>query len=168
MAAGLDSLGAVELRSSLEARLQLRLPATLVFDYPSQAALIDALDTMVAASAPAADRGASSADASKAAAAVRSATGSTEPPEGLLVVSSTVRRLAPAAAAGAAASAGSSSAAAWRPLSDGIRLVPLDRWDVEVGLTDDAPSRFGGFVDGAQVRALKGVVSKPHGYVLLC
>ncbi len=37
MAAGLDSLGAVELRNTLESSLGMQLPGTLVFDYPSVA-----------------------------------------------------------------------------------------------------------------------------------
>ncbi len=43
--AGLDSLGAVELRSVLEASLggRLQLPPTRVFDYPSMAAITDYL-----------------------------------------------------------------------------------------------------------------------------
>ena len=42
--AGLDSLGSVELRSSLGATFDLELPATLAFDYPS----IDALAKFIA------------------------------------------------------------------------------------------------------------------------
>lgn len=34
-AAGVDSLGAVELRSSLESELEMQLPATLLFDFPT-------------------------------------------------------------------------------------------------------------------------------------
>jgi acyl carrier protein len=39
MAAGLDSLSSVEFRNSLEAKLGMELPSTLVFDYPSVTAI---------------------------------------------------------------------------------------------------------------------------------
>ncbi len=39
MEAGLDSLGAVELRTALGQKFNLELPATVTFDYPSAASL---------------------------------------------------------------------------------------------------------------------------------
>jgi acyl carrier protein len=48
MAAGLDSLGSVELRNALEGRLQLQLPSTLVFDYPSTDAIAQYVASKVA------------------------------------------------------------------------------------------------------------------------
>jgi hypothetical protein len=39
MAAGLDSLGSVELRNTLESSLAMPLPPTLVMDYPTAAAI---------------------------------------------------------------------------------------------------------------------------------
>ncbi|MEY7973926.1 SDR family NAD(P)-dependent oxidoreductase [Saccharomonospora xinjiangensis] len=44
---GFDSLTAVELRNQLTARTGLRLPPTLIFDYPSPSALADWLTTQV-------------------------------------------------------------------------------------------------------------------------
>ncbi len=43
MEAGLDSLGAVELRNNLEQAFHVGLPATLTFDYPTITALADYL-----------------------------------------------------------------------------------------------------------------------------
>ena len=48
-AAGMDSIGVVELRNALEARLSTQLPATLVFDYPTSTALSAHLSALLAA-----------------------------------------------------------------------------------------------------------------------
>lgn len=47
--AGLDSLGALELRASLASAFNLELPATLIFDYPSISALAKFLASQAAA-----------------------------------------------------------------------------------------------------------------------
>ena len=45
MEAGLDSLGAVELRNALSSQFKLDLPATLTFDFPSISAIAAFLDS---------------------------------------------------------------------------------------------------------------------------
>jgi acyl transferase domain-containing protein/acyl carrier protein len=45
---GLDSLGAIELRTQLEGALECRLPATLAFDYPTVAVLVAHLTDLLA------------------------------------------------------------------------------------------------------------------------
>ena len=49
MEAGLDSLGAVELRTALGSCFDLELPATVTFDYPSAASLSHFLATQTSA-----------------------------------------------------------------------------------------------------------------------
>lgn len=48
MEAGLDSIGAVELRNSVATKFGVELPATVTFDHPSVAALADYLAAKVA------------------------------------------------------------------------------------------------------------------------
>jgi len=52
MAAGLDSLGSVELKNALERRSGIELPSTLVFDYPTVNALAGFLAVKLSSSAP--------------------------------------------------------------------------------------------------------------------
>ena len=52
MEAGLDSLGAVEMRASLQNNLAVELPATLTFDYPNIASLAKYLTAQLSAVSP--------------------------------------------------------------------------------------------------------------------
>jgi acyl carrier protein len=131
MAAGLDSLGAVELQSSLEGQLGLQLPSTLVFDYPTVAALSEfltgrlsqmapaILDTDLAL-APSMDAPRMIASSPAAASAVVMLGGSWRSPRSALA------QLAVAATS-----------------IDPVHVVPFERWNVE---TEPLAARFGAYL----------------------
>lgn len=137
MAAGLDSLGAVELRNSLESAFGTQLPSTLVFDYPTVAALTEFITAKLgpATSAPAAV-GAVQADVFIPAGKLTAFA----PSAGSLVTSTGVMMLD----------------AAWRSPYDALRmqggptdavgLVPHERWEVDL---EPLAARFGAYLPGA-------------------
>lgn len=137
MAAGLDSLGAVELRNSLEGRLGMSLPPTLVFDYPTTSAIA----SFIAASLSEAIHMPAAAEA------VQETAPSMESGQ-LVPVSGNNSWHAPLAIVSMASR--SPAGVLEAPLlSDTMTPLPVSRWDAELQLTVDLPARFGGFVSNA-------------------
>jgi len=134
---GLDSLGAVELRTRLAGATGLRVPATLVFDYPSCDAIVDFLRAQVDGAGPGAGV--------VRAAATRGGGGRDEP---IAIVGMSCRYPGPARTA----------QELWELVAEGrdaISDLPADRgWDLE-GLYDPDPdhpgtsyTQRGGFIEG--------------------
>jgi acyl carrier protein len=133
MAAGLDSLGAVELRNSLQGQLGLELPSTLVFDYPT----VDSMAQYIASKLQPFAVQSSIAMASSAAAALPAMAVSRGAHAAGLVVCSIASR--------------SPKEVMRKDLAavDAASVVPLQRWDLneqEVSL-GTAPIRFAMFLD---------------------
>ncbi len=129
---GLDSLMAVELRNALASAIGRPLPATLVFDHPTVAALGDHLAALLAPAEP------------EPAAVVEAAA----PVDDAIAIVGMSCRFPGGA---------HDLASYWTLLSEGIdaiREIPPDRWDVDA-LYDPDPetpgkmyTRWGGFLDG--------------------
>jgi acyl carrier protein len=154
MDSGLDSLGAVEFRSSLESRLSVQLTPTLVFDYPSLSAIVGYLDSTLAAqqgtseAAPAEGLAVPSSSLAPRAGPLLQLAAAEQAAAPLIAVLATHGRFPEPQTAARSAGRGLAGQVSLR---DGISVVPVERYDVEMRLTEDMPARFGGFLAGAQV-----------------
>jgi acyl carrier protein len=157
MSSGLDSLGSVELRNSLEAALGLQLPPTLVFDYPSTAAIAGFIaarvESLTADEADADSDGFSDQDLDL------SDSSNAEIYSGPAGLPSGLAKGSTRAAAGALLAVSSVVFRAARDVwaegfaGDATVATPAERWDVDCGPAADlftgAPVRFGVYLPGA-------------------
>ena len=159
MEAGLDSLGAVELRSRLAQRLggdaEAALPETLVFDYPTVRQLEAHVATLAA---PAAASATAASPGEALLAGLTSLLASSPPTKSPQPTPVAARRHVTLVGASAVLPGGADSmGAAWRVAAAGadtVSEVPAERWELEP--LPVAPSavalrvRHGGFVRGAE------------------
>jgi acyl carrier protein len=141
MDAGLDSLGAVELKNALERTVGLDLPATLTFDYPTTGALVGFLESQMIADGRL-QQGA-------VAAVVAPSFGRELAPTTRAVMESPLVVLACASQP----MLGEEGAGPVRSIRDASCRVPFGRWDVEAHsrvLEDPAPA-FSCFVRGVEL-----------------
>jgi len=135
MAAGLDSLAAMELQNMISASMGVELPSTLVFDYPSVRAMSGFIEAQM---------GVASAEAPAAAAVLR---GPSAPAQGGARSAHLAGLAARMPEGRALGGAGGDS----RCSVDAVCPVPFERWDVDVDVPLGAGKvgvRFGGFMHG--------------------
>ena len=132
MEAGLDSLGAVELKNAIDTTVGIELPGTLVFDYPSVTAMVDYIDGAFYTSIDDAEE----IDAATAGGLATSAAASSDG----------VCRMSVLAVSSLLPSLFQSSG-----FVDAITEVPHERWDVEAGPESDLElkPRFGSYLRNA-------------------
>ncbi len=145
MAAGLDSLGAAELRNVLQDQLQLQLPATLAFDYPTPASIISYLQQQLAATS-------SSHRSSALAASLHPHRSSVMGPAGSSLADAVVGVCGMSSLPWSLLDPGRSAAA------DAISPAPLSRWDTSdprvmaggvAGV--ELPPQFGAFLPAVEL-----------------
>ena len=130
MAAGLDSLGAVELRNAVSSSVGMQLPGTLIFDYPSVSAIASFVCELALDGHESDAVDVSGGASSQPVAASR---------EGDVAMS-----LAAAAGSTALLPEGAKG-------TDAVCAVPLDHWDVDgsqARAESGLPARFGSFLEG--------------------
>ena len=134
MAAGLDSLGMVEVRNALQARLGLHLPSTLLFDHPSVDAISAFISQKLAAEASAAQ------DNTQALLS--------QPPSVLSMHAEQSAQSQTMVVTALVAAAPQGALQTTAPV-DTVTQVPLSRWDVEAvpeGLFTGPAVRFGSYL----------------------
>ena len=138
MAAGLDSIGAVELRNAVGAAFAVELPATVAFDYPTVEALAAYVAGQQLESTDSVEDGGSI--------AYIQAPVLSNPSASIVITAASTHAVA--------GDAGTSSfrTSLFGPV-DAVRAVPLERWDADAlvlpeGVQHSTGHRFGVWIDG--------------------
>eukprot|EP00775_Hariotina_reticulata_P014515 gene14515-14642_t len=151
MAAGLDSLGTVELRNALESRLGLRLPPTLIFDFPTVVALTEFVGSRIAAAAPRAQQAISGGDESGARSPLQA--GTARAGHQLPVQAAPLAAVGNVAIVSVAQRLPGASNSNSLKASDTVNIVPYSYWDSQHAARQagELQTSFGSFLPAEQV-----------------